>query len=160
MRATVCALFSLALLCAGCGPEVDLSKGLQVEVVSTGWFDAGIVNGHNKLVPTVTFKIKNVSDQKLSALQVNARFSRGNEPEEWGNGFLPSVGPGGLAPGATTAPLTIKSQLGYTGTDQSRVEMLQNSQFVDAKVELAAKHGGTQWKRLGEYPIARQLITP
>jgi hypothetical protein len=27
-------------------------------------------------------------------------------------------------------------------------------------VELAAKYGGTQWKRLGEYPIARQLITP
>jgi hypothetical protein len=160
VRATVCALCLLALVCAGCGPEVDLSKGLQVEIVSTGWFDAGIVNGHNKLVPTVSFKLRNVSDQKLSALQVNARFSRGNEPEEWGNGFLPSVGPGGLAPGATTAPLTIKSQLGYTGTDQSRVEMLQNSQFVDAKVELAAKYGGTQWKRLGEYPIARQLITP
>src|ERR1700730_8542405 len=160
MRATVCVLCLLALVCAGCGPEVDLSKGLQVEIVSTGWFDAGIVNGHNKLVPTVSFRLKNVSDQKLSALQVNARFSRGNEPEEWGNGFLPSVGPDGLVPGATTAPLTIKSQLGYTGTDQSRVEMLQNSQFVDAKVELAAKYGGTQWKRLGEYPIARQLITP
>jgi hypothetical protein len=37
--------------------------------------------------------------------------------------------------------------------------MLQNSQFVDAKVELAAKYGGTQRKRLGQYPIARQLIT-
>ena len=150
----------LALFCAGCGPDVDLTKALQVEIVSTGWFDAGVANGQNKLVPTVSFKLKNVSDQKLAALQVNARFSRGNEPEEWGNGFLPSVGPGGLAPGATTAVLAIKSQLGYTGSDQSRVEMLQNSQFVDAKVELAAKYGGTQWKRLGEYPIARQLITP
>ena len=149
----------LALVCAGCGPDVDLTKALQVEIVSTGWFDAGIVNGQNKLVPTVSFKLKNVSDQKLSALQVNARFSRGKEPEEWGNGFLPSVGPGGLAPGATTEALTIKSQLGYTGSDQSRAEMLQNSQFVDAKVELAAKYGGTQWKRLGEFPIARQLIT-
>jgi hypothetical protein len=152
-------LCCLALLCAGCGPDVDLTKALQIEIVSTGWFDAGIVNGQNKLVPTVSFKLKNVSDQKLSALQVNARFSRGSEPEEWGNGFLPSVGPGGLAPGTTTPVLTIKSQLGYTGSDQSRVEMLQNSQFVDAKVELAAKYGGTQWKRLGEYPIARQLIT-
>jgi hypothetical protein len=149
----------LAIVCAGCGPDVDLTKALQVEIVSTGWFDAGIVNGQNKLVPTVSFKLKNVSDQKLSALQVNARFSRGKEPEEWGNGFLPSVGPGGLAPGTTTPVLTIKSQLGYTGSDQSRAEMLQNSQFVDAKVELAAKYGGTQWKRLGEYPIARQLIT-
>jgi hypothetical protein len=158
MRSSALLCF-FALVCAGCGPDVDLTKALQVEIVSTGWFDAGIVNGQNKLVPTVSFKLKNVSDQKLSALQVNARFSRGNEPEEWGNGFLPSVGPGGLAPGTTTDVLTIKSQLGYTGSDQSRAEMLQNSQFVDAKVELAAKYGGTQWKRLGEYPIARQLIT-
>ena len=131
-----------------------------MEVVSTGWFDAGIVNGQNKLVPTITFKLKNLSDQKLPAVQVNARFSRGSEPEEWGNGFLPSVGSSGLPAGGTTAPLTIKSQLGYTGSDQSRVEMLQNTQFVDAKVELAAKYGGTQWKRLGQYPIQRQLITP
>jgi hypothetical protein len=50
--------------------------------------------------------------------------------------------------------------LGYTGSEQSRAEMLQNTQFVDAKVELAAKYGGTQWKRLGQYPIERQLITP
>jgi hypothetical protein len=159
MRSSVL-LLCCALLCVGCGPDIDLTKALQVEVVSTGWFDAGIVNGQNKLVPTISFKLKNLSDQQLSALQVNARFSRGNEPEEWGNGFLPSVGSGGLAPGATTAPLTIKSQLGYTGSDQSRAEMLQNTQFVDAKVELAAKYGGTQWKRLGQYPIARQLITP
>jgi hypothetical protein len=159
MRSSVL-LVCCALLCAGCGPNVDLTKALQVEVVSTGWFDAGITNGQNKLVPTVTFKFKNLSDQHLPALQVNARFSRGNEPEEWGNGFLPSVGSAGLAPGATTAPLTIKSQLGYTGSDQSRVEMLQNAQFVDAKVELAAKYGGTQWKRLGQFPIERRLITP
>ena len=159
MRSSVLLCF-FSLLCAGCGPDVDLTKALQVEVVSTGWFDAGIVNGQNKLVPSISFKLRNVSDQKLSALQVNARFSRVTEPEEWGNGFLASVGSGGLAPGTMTAVLNIKSQLGYTGSDQSRPEMLQNSQFVDAKVELAAKYGGTQWKRLGEYPIKRQLLTP
>jgi hypothetical protein len=36
--------------------------------------------------------------------------------------------------------------------------MLQNSHFVDAKVELFAKYGSTQWTRLGSYPITRQLI--
>jgi hypothetical protein len=56
-------------------------------------------------------------------------------------------------------PLTVKSPLGYTGSDQSRQEMLQNSHFVDAKVELFAKYGSTQWARLGSYPIARQLVT-
>jgi hypothetical protein len=37
--------------------------------------------------------------------------------------------------------------------------MLQNSHFVDAKMELFAKYGSTQWVRVGMYPIKRQLLT-
>ena len=48
-----------------------------------------------------------------------------------------------------TDGLTIRSPLGYTGSDQSRQEMLANSHFVDAKVEILAKYGATQWKKLG-----------
>ena len=61
---------------SACGPAVDLTKGLQILDVSTGWFDAGIVNGQNKLVPAISFKLKNVSDQKLTVLQVNVLFKR------------------------------------------------------------------------------------
>ena len=53
---------------------------------------------------------------------------------------------------------TVSSHLGYTGSDQSRLEMLQNSHFVDAKVDLFAKYGSTQWTRLGSYAISRQLL--
>ena len=140
-----------------CGPTVDLATGLEVEVVSTGWFDAGIVDGKNKLVPSVSFKLKNVASQTLTTLQVNALFRRVGEKDEWGSGFLAAAGSGGLAPGATTETLTVKSQLGYTGAE-SRADMLKNSQFVDAKVDLFAKYASTQWTRLGEYPISRQLI--
>jgi hypothetical protein len=147
------------VLFAGCGPSVDLTKGLQVTIVGTGWYDVGIVNGQNKLVPSVTFNLKNVSDHTLSTLQVNAIFRRAGENDEWGSGFLTAAGSDGLAPGATTAALTVKSPLGYTGSDQSRQEMLQNTHFVDAKVELFAKYSSTQWARLGSYPIERQLLT-
>ena len=68
-----------AVLVSGCGPTVDLTKGLQIEIVSTGWLDAGPINGKNKIVPAVTFRLKNVSDQKLVSLQVNAVFRRSNE---------------------------------------------------------------------------------
>jgi hypothetical protein len=153
-----CAAF-LMVAAVGCGPTVDLTKGLAVEVVKTGWYDAGIVNGQNKLVPSVEFRLKNVSDQKLSTLQVNALFRRVTEQDEWGSAFVTAAGSSGLAPGASTDTLTIRSQLGYTGADQSRQDMLKNSHFVDAKVELFAKYGSTQWVRIGEYPIVRELIT-
>ncbi|MBI3490975.1 MAG: hypothetical protein HY047_04170 [Acidobacteria bacterium] len=159
MRASACLCVLLALVFSGCGPTVDLTKGLQLEIVSSGWFDAGIVNGQNKLVPTVSFKVKNVSDQKLVTLQINALFRRIGENDEWGSAFLAAVGSEGLAPGATTPTLTAKSQLGYTGSDQSRLEMLQNTHFVDARVQLFAKYAATQWVRVGEYPIARELLT-
>ena len=159
MRASVRLLVFLALVSSvACGPTVDLTKGLQVTIINSGWYDLGIVNGQNKLVPTVTFTLKNVSDQQLVTLQINALFRRESENTEWGTGFLTVVGSDGLAPGATTAPITIKSQLGYTGSDQSRQEMLQNAHFVDGKVELFAKYGSTQWARMGSYPITRQLL--
>ena len=150
----------LALIfCAGCGPTVDLTKGIQVEVVTTGWFDAGIVNGQNKLVPSIVFTVKNRSAQKLPSLQVNALFRRVTEADEWGSGFVTAAGSEGLPAGGATQPLTIRSPLGYTGSDQSRQEMLRNTHFVDAKVELFAKYASTQWVKVGEYPIKRELLT-
>lgn len=159
MRACGGSLLLVVLFSVGCGPTVDLTKGLQLTVVNTGWFDAGIVNGQNKLVPSASFTLKNVSDQTLVNLQINAAFRRVNENEEWGNDYLKAAGSDGLVPGASTAALTVKSQRGYTGSEQSRQEMLQNSRFVDAKVELSAKYGSIQWVRIGTYPIARQLLT-
>jgi hypothetical protein len=145
-----------AVVSLACGPTVDLSKALQVTEVATGWHDAGVVEGKNKLVPAVRFRLKNTSDQKLTTLQVNALFRRVSEPDEWGSGYLKVTGSEGLAAGASSDALTINSQLGYTGVE-SRADLLKNSLFVDAKVEIFAKYASTQWTRVGEFPIARQL---
>jgi len=159
MRALRCLLICATLAATACAPAVDLSKGLQVVDVSTGWFDAGIVEGQNKLVPFVSFRLKNVSDQTLKTLQVNALFRHGNDKDEWGSAFTTAAGTSGLAPGTLTGPLTMKSQQGYKGTEP-RQQMLQNSHFVDAKVELSAKYGSGKWQRIGDYPIERKLVTP
>ena len=146
---------------SGCGePAVDLQQGLQIDVVDTGWFDAGIIAGKNKLIPTVSFTIKNVSDQKLVSVQMMASFFRVSDTSsEWGNSLLNVAGSDGLAPGATTTTLTMKSELGYTGTEP-RADMLKNTLFVDAMVKLVAKYAATQWTHVREVPIERKLITP
>jgi hypothetical protein len=149
-------LLLAGLASAGCGPLVDLTKGLQVIDVSTGWNDDGVVDGKNKLVPSVAFRLRNVSDQPLRVLQVNAVFRRVNDPNEWGAVFLAVPQSGPLQPGATTPLLTIKSRLGYTGEDP-RSDMLKNSQFVDARVEIYAKYASAQWARISQYPIDRHL---
>jgi hypothetical protein len=147
----------LGVSSASCGPTVDLAMALQVQDVSTGWLDTGLVNGQNKLVPSITFKLKNMSDQSLPVLQMNVLFRRANEDAEWGSGFVTVSGSEGLAPGATSKSLTVNSQLGYTGSDP-RQQMLSNSQFVDARVRLFGKYASTQWVKVGEYPVTRRLI--
>ena len=146
------------LLFTACGSGVDLATAVATESVTTGWADGGTSAGKNKIVPAVTFKLKNLSDRELRALQVNAVFRRGNDPGEWSSGFVPDAARA-LAPGAETTPRTVAGQQGYTGTDD-RDELLKNSHFVDAKADLFVKSGSSNWTRIGEFPIARQIITP
>jgi hypothetical protein len=144
----------------GCGASVDAVAALEPIDVVTGWYDDGIVEGgKNKLVPSVTLKLRNKSDQPLRSIQINAIFRRVGEQEMWGEYFGWGVPRSPeLAPGAVTDPLVMRSTLGYTG-DQPRMQMLQNSQFVDAKVEIYVKQGSKTLAKLAEYPIQRQLIT-
>lgn len=149
-----------ALLSISCGASVDAVAALEPVDVMTGWFDDGIVEGgKNKLVPIVSMKLRNKSDKELSSIQINAIFRRVGEQEMWGEYFgwaIPRQKP--LAAGAQTETLVMKSTLGYTG-EQPRMQMLQNQQFVDAKVEIYLKQGSKVLAKLAEYPIQRQLIT-
>ncbi len=153
----VAGLSAAVLSAQACSAGADVATAIEVLDVSSGWFDAGIVNGQNKLVPSVTFKLKNVSDKPVTTLQANILFHRVNSAEEWGSSFLKVAGSQGLAPGATTDPLTAKSDLGYTSEDP-RAAMLKHSQFVDAKVRILAKAGSNYWHPLGEYQIERRLL--
>ena len=153
------ALLSLSLA-AGCGGggNQPITKMVQPVEVKTGWFDAGVENGMNKLLPTVMLSLKNVTSQPIANVQLNAVIRRAGETEEWGGAFVKVVGTDGIPPGAQTKPITLRSNLGYTGIE-SRAQMLKNRQFVDAQVQVFAKHGGSQWVMLGEWPIARDLLT-
>jgi hypothetical protein len=148
----------LALVVVGCGTR-EVEKDLTITDVHTGWYDAGIVNGQNKLVPSISLKLKNVSSDQISRVQINAVFKRlDGENKEWDAHFIRGIGPDGLAPGAQGDELVLRSERGYTG-DQSRLQMLQNKAFVDAKVEIFGKHGSRFWVKLGEFTIDRQLLT-
>ena len=150
----------LVLFSIGCGSSADAVAALEPVDVVTGWFDDGIIEGgKNKLVPSVSLKLRNRSGEPVRSIQINAIFKRVGEQEMWGEYFgwaIPREQP--LQPGATAAPLVMRSTLGYTGT-QPRMQMLQNKEFVDAKVEIFLKSGSKVWAKLAEFPIDRQLLT-
>ncbi len=157
LRLTSVALLVVAL--TACRATVDPVASLEPVDVVTGWFDAGIVEGgKNKLVPSLSLKLRNKAGERLRSIQINAIFRRVGESEMWGEHFGWAVSRDGLSPGDMTQELVMQSALGYT-SDTPRLQMLQNSQFVDAKVEVFLRQGSQVWAKLAEYPIQRQLLT-
>ena len=163
----------------------DTAIALDVTDVTTGWLDVGLDDlGRNKLVPAISFRVANASEDHLGMLQLNGVFRRclvlyeGQPPpeapvspadpeagtclaedQEWGGASLiRAAGHEGLDPGQGAGPFTMESRLGYTG-EQSLAAMLQHRDFVDVKIELFVKYRAEQWTKLSEHQIDRQLLT-
>jgi hypothetical protein len=91
------------------------SKDLKVTDVQSGWFDAGIVNGENKLVPA-SVSAQNVSQEPIENVQINAVFRRGTERNRGATAHS-SVGSTVWAAGATGRRARRAQSAGYTSLD-------------------------------------------
>jgi hypothetical protein len=155
-RSALVAFGLLATLSSSCGPKVDLKQALEVTDTSSGWFDAGIQNGKNKLVPSVTFKLKKKPGTNLSSVSLNVAFIFVGSQDHQDDVYVQSV----PFEGDETKPIVVRTQWGYTGDPpQTRAEMLKNSQFRDMEVDIFAKQSSSQWIELQRVPITRQLLT-
>jgi hypothetical protein len=143
-----------------CSKPVDLKQTLRVTDLSGGWFDAGIKDGKNRLIPSVTFRVTKSTDEDVRPLSLNFSFKKimpGGGDEEFDDVFLQSVT---FAEGNQTAPITVRAEAGYTGDPpQSRAEMLQNSHFQDMRVVIFARQSSSNWVEIARYDIPRQLLT-
>ena len=156
----------LALVSAGCSQPVDVKQVLQITDSSGGYFDAGIVEGRNKLLPSVTFRLKKSTDNAVRPLSLNVSFKKlppkgvavppGSPAEvDWDETFIQSV----PFDGNQTALLTIRPKAGYTGDPpQSRADILKHTMFQDVRVHIFAKHSTSQWVEIGTFDIPRQVL--
>jgi hypothetical protein len=155
-RTTFVVFVVLAAFAPACGKPVDLKQSLQVTDVSSGWFDAGIQAGKNKLVPSVTFKLKKNADVNLSSVSLNVAFMFAGSSDHADDVYVQSV----PFEGSETKPVVVRTQWGYTGDPpQTRAEMLKHSQFRDMEASIFAKQSSSQWVELQRVPITRQLLT-
>ena len=159
-RLLAACLLPLALAgAASCSQPVDF-KTLQVTDVSGGWYDFGIVDGKNKLVPSVTFRIKKPANVRLNSVSLNVHFKKVVDPskpglegeQEFEEVFLQTVA---FAEGPQTALMTVRSPVGVTGDPpQTRAEMLEHRLF-----QVFAKQSSTTWVDLLAFDIPRTVLT-
>jgi hypothetical protein len=157
----VCVVVILApmVLFAACGPStIDVAGTIKVGNLTTGWFDTGVTNGMNKLVPSASFTVSNTSTAALGALQVFSVFRFKGEQEELGSALIILHDQDALGPQATSKPLTVRGNWGFSGL-QPRAQMLMHKDFKDATLQVFAKYGAGQFVKLTEQPVKRQLLT-
>jgi hypothetical protein len=154
-------LLLIAAAAASCNRSVDIKDAIEVVDASSGWFDAGIVEGKNKIVPSVTFKLRKKPDADLSVIALNIAFRYvpapgSNVEEPWEDFFVQRAE---FKDGNETDPLVVRLPNGYTGEPpQSRLEMLKNSQFRDVRARIFAKYSSSQWVEIGAVDVQRQLL--
>lgn len=147
------------ILSASCAPAPDLREVLEVTDVSSGWFDAGLVGGMNKIVPTVTFRVRKREDVRLDRISLNVIFRHppaegADVEEEWDEVFIQ----GARFDEGQTQALVVRTDRGYTG-EQARAELLGHSQFRDVRARIFARYGSAQWVELAVVDVERQLLT-
>jgi hypothetical protein len=150
---------ALSLAGAGCA-QVDLARTLTVTEVFTGYYPVGVVDEmNNKMVPSFTFKLQNVGDAAVSRVQLMVGFWQvGGDAMELDSKQIEGIGAEPLAPGASTSPLLVRSEKGYTlSVEAPRELMFENSLFQDVTVKLFARRDG-RLVPLGEFPVERRII--
>ncbi|HEX6322191.1 MAG TPA: hypothetical protein VFZ36_00585 [Vicinamibacterales bacterium] len=155
-RILLCALVAAgASLASACSSGTAAS--LELQNVSSGYFDAGIVNGENKIVPSITFTLHNKGSEPASNVQLNVHFRVVDQDGNMDEKLVRAVGSDGLAPGQASEPITVRSDVGYT-SQQSRADMLTNSNFRDVQVRVFGKSGSEQWVPIGEAAVERTIL--
>ena len=158
-RATTAVAIAAVLALAGCsGPKIDLANVVKVNDLTTGWFDAGVVDGQNKLVPSASFTVTNTGTRKLSGVQVFSVFRFIGETQELGSSLVALRGKDALGPSATSKPISVRANWGFSSLEP-RAQMLMHSQFQDAQLEIFVKLGPKPFVKVGEAKVVRQLLT-
>jgi hypothetical protein len=153
VRAALCVALAAASSCS----EVDLKTAVQIADVSSGYYDAGLTpEGLNKLVPSLTFTVRNGADTPLSSVDMVALFWQVGKDAEMDELVVKVIGGDAVAPGASSEPVVLRASVGYT-TGGPRAELFGHPNFLDITAKLFVKRGG-RIMPAGEYKIDRKIL--
>lgn len=139
-----------------CGPGVDLSTGLEVTDVLTGYYDNGLKDGWNYLMPSISFRLHNKATRQIGPVQVTVAFWQAGEDGEWDSVVVQGIRAGGLAAGATTESLTARGNVGYK-MEGARADLFIHSMFKNVTARLFAGQSGAIVP-LGQFPLEHTII--
>lgn len=135
----------------------ELKASVEIVDVQTKWVEKTYQPWPPKLtlVPTISFRVKNVGDKPLNYLNFNAIFKFKDEQENLGDNFLAAIRKEPVEPGGTSPVITLKSNFGVEG--KSLASFKDNPQWKPVVCKLFIQSKGSPHILLGEYDVSREI---
>ena len=142
--------------CKGLSPE-ELKGSLEIVEMSSKWVAKTYQPWPPKLVlvPTVSFRVKNISGKPLNYLNFNAIFKFRDDLENLGDNFLAAIRKEPIPPGEMSQVITLKSNFGVEGTSLAKFQDNPNWKTVICKLFVQSK--GSIHVLLGEYEVSKEI---
>ncbi len=149
-------LIPLILVVAGCKTPSDdeVKKSVEIVGLESKWVAKEYKTWpHPKLtlVPTITFRVKNLTSAPLTFVNFNALFKEMNAVENNGDNFLSAIRDKGILPGELSDPIFMKSNFGVEGT--SLASFKDNPSWKTWVVKLFV-----QWKGSHHVPVVNWTV--
>jgi hypothetical protein len=138
--------------------DKDVKSSFELLDIKTSWTMKEYRQWPNPkltLVPTISYRIKNLTAKSISFININAIFKEKDASENLGDCFISAIGSEGLPAGETGPIITMKSRFGVEGKTLDSFK--SNPQWRTYHVKLFAQTKGSRHVPLGEWPVSRQI---
>ena len=149
------AALAAALAVASC-TTINLTQALEVTDIISGYYDNGIKDGFNHMVPMITFRLKNKTDQPLNSVQLTVAFWATGKDGELDSRQVVGIGGTAVQPGQSSESITVRSSVGCTRA-QPRADLFTHPEFVDWTVKMFARRSGRIYS-IGEFKVDHRFI--
>ena len=149
------AALATALAVASCS-TINLTQAIEVTDIISGYYDNGIKDGLNHMVPMITFRLKNKTDQPLSSVQLTVAFWAAGKDGDQDSRQIVGIGGTALQPGQSSESITVRSSVGFT-LAQPRADLFTHPDFVDWTVKMFARRSGRIYA-IGEFKVDHRFI--
>ena len=149
------AALATALAVAACS-TVNLTQAIEVTDIISGYYDNGIKDGFNHMVPMITFRLKNRTDQPLNSVQLTVAFWVAGKDGDQDSRQIVGIGGTAVQPGQSSESITVRSSVGFT-LAQPRADLFTHPDFVDWTVKMFARRSGRIYA-IGEFKVDHRFI--
>lgn len=134
----------------------EVADSIEVVWHDTKWVEKESTANEVKVVPSVTFKIKNTGKRPLEYVNLEGVFEIEESGKILSDGAAQAFGDKPLQPGEVSDNIFIKAFFGYSG--RSKASIMENKEWKQIRVKLFARTKGSSPVVIGEvYPIKKEI---